>query len=111
MTFGQRLTITPGVRFDRMKASSPDAPIIDPTVSIGNGGLCKCVQSFPFTGESVPGLGDLQTWTTVAPRVGFNYKLTEDGKTVLRGTTGRYYRPIFLSRVRRDLIPGSRIPR
>ena len=54
---------------------------IDPTVSIGDGGLCKCVQSFPFTGESVPGLGDLFTWTTVAPRVGFNYKLTEDGKT------------------------------
>jgi len=97
MTFGGRLTITPGVRFDRMTGSSPDAPMIDPTVSIGNGGLCKCVQSFPFTGESVPGLGDLQTWTTVAPRVGFNYRLTEDGKTVLRGTTGRYYRPIFLS--------------
>ena len=97
MTFGQRLTITPGVRFDRMKASSPAAPIVDPTTSIGDGGLCKCVQSFPATGESIPGLGDLHTWTTVAPRVGFNYKLTEDGKTVLRATTGRYYRPIFLS--------------
>ena len=97
MTFGQRLTITPGVRFDRMKATSPEAPIIDPTVSIGDGALCNCVQSFPFTGQSVPGLGDLVTWTTVAPRVGFNYKLTEDGKTVLRATTGRYYRPIFLS--------------
>ena len=92
MNVGGRLTITPGVRIDRMKASSPDAPMIDPTVSIGNGGLCKCVQSFPFTGESVPGLGELQTWTTVAPRVGVNYKLTEDGKTVLRGTIGRYYR-------------------
>jgi outer membrane receptor protein involved in Fe transport len=44
MTFGGRLTITPGVRFDRMTGSSPDAPMIDPTVSIGNGGLCKCVQ-------------------------------------------------------------------
>jgi len=97
MTLGQRLTITPGVRIDRMKASSPDAPVIDPTVSIGDGELCKCVQSFPFTGQTIPGLGDLQTWTTIAPRVGFNFKLTQDGRTVLRATTGRYYRPIFLS--------------
>src|SRR6185295_4496724 len=66
---------------------------------------CKCVQSFPATGESIPGLGDLQTWTTVAPRVGFNYKLTQDGKTVVRGTIGRYYRPIFLSEFA-NLHPG-----
>jgi hypothetical protein len=105
MNFGGRLTITPGVRLDRMHATSPDAPVIDPTVSIGNGGLCRCVQSFPFTGQTVPGLGDLQTWTTIAPRVGFNYKLTEDGKTVVRGTVGRYYRPIFLSEFA-NLHPG-----
>lgn len=97
MTFGQRLTVTPGFRVDRMHATSPAAPVIDPTVSIGDGGLCKCVQSFPRTGATVPGLGDLQTWTTIAPRVGINFKLTADGKTVMRATTGRYYRPIFLS--------------
>ena len=92
-----RVTITPGLRFDRMSAFSQDADVVDPTVHLGSGGLCRCVQGFPKTGETIPGLGQLFTWNKVAPRVGINYKLTEDGKTILRATTGRYYRPIFLN--------------
>jgi len=105
LTINQRLTITPGVRLDYMKAVSPAARAIDPTISIGDGGLCRCVQSFPFTGATVPGLGDLFTWNKVAPRVGLNYKLTSDGKTILRATAGRYYRPIILSELQ-GLHPG-----
>ena len=30
-----------------------------------------------------------------AARVGFNYRLTNDNRTVLRGTYGRAYRPVF----------------
>jgi hypothetical protein len=105
ITLAQRLTITPGFRWDYMKALSPEAPVIDPTVSIGDGGLCNCVQSFPFTGATVPGLGDLFSWREFAPRVGLNYKLTSDGKTILRATAGRYYRPIFLSELQ-GLHPG-----
>ena len=97
MTFGQKLTIVPAVRFDRMTASSPAAPIVNPTEARLNGGLCRCVISFPLTGQELPGLGDLFTWKTVSPRVGLTVKLTDDGRTILRATAGRYYRPIFLN--------------
>jgi hypothetical protein len=105
ITIGDRLTITPGFRWDYMKAVSPAADVIDPTVSIGDSGLCRCVQSFPFTGATVQGLGDLFAWNKVAPRIGMNYKLTGDGKTILRATAGRYYRPIILSELQ-GLHPG-----
>ena len=93
----KRVTITPGIRFDRMEAISQPANLIDPTVHIGDGGLCKCVQGFPQTGATVAGLGHLFTWNKASPRVGFTFKLTDDGRTVVRATTGRYYRPIFLN--------------
>jgi hypothetical protein len=92
-----RLTIVPAARFDHMVAISPAAPQVDPTVSVGNGGLCHCVETFPFTGTSVAGLGTMFTWNYVSPRVGMNLKLTDDNRTVLRGTYGRYYRPIILN--------------
>jgi hypothetical protein len=97
ITFGNRLTIIPAVRFDRMKAISPDARVVDPTQVDLNGGLCRCVIAFPRTGDTIPGLGDLFTWTKISPRFGLTYKLTDDGKTIMRATAGRYYRPIFLS--------------
>ena len=97
ITFGQRLTIVPAARVDRMNAISPDARGVDPTKAILDGGLCKCVISFPFTGATVPGNGDLFTWNKVSPRFGLTYKLTEDGKTIVRASAGRYYRPIILS--------------
>ena len=80
-----------------MVATSQDAPQIDPTTSIGDAGLCRCVIAFPTTGATVAGLGDMFTWTKIAPRVGLNMRLTADGRTVLRATVGRYYRPIFLN--------------
>ena len=30
-----------------------------------------------------------------APRIGFAYRLTKDGKTSLRGGAGFYYTPVF----------------
>ena len=53
----KRLTITPGVRFDRMVAISPDAPVVDPAGYRGTNGLCHCNQSFGKTGATIPGLG------------------------------------------------------
>jgi hypothetical protein len=35
------------------------------------------------------------TWSVVAARVGFNFRATEDGRTVIRGSYGRAYRQIF----------------
>jgi outer membrane receptor protein involved in Fe transport len=74
-----RLTLNLGVRYDHNTASIPELDVRD---QLGNA-----------TGEVIPGR-DLYTWNAVAPRVGFKYKLTKDGKTVLGGHYGRYYRGI-----------------
>jgi hypothetical protein len=77
-----RITLSLGARFDRMHAVSPDLPAIDNQIR--------------ETGATVSGLGDMFTWTAFAPRVGFNLKLTDDGKTVMRGHYGRAFRTIYL---------------
>ena len=97
ITIGQRLTIVPSVRFDRMAGSIPPAPVVNATQADGDGGLCRCVLSFPTTGQTVSGQEDLFTWTEVSPRIGLNVRLTNDGKSILRATAGRYYRPIILN--------------
>jgi outer membrane receptor protein involved in Fe transport len=74
-----RLTINLGVRYDRNTATIPELDVLD--------------QLANPTGEKVP-KRELFTWNAIAPRVGFNFKLTSDGKTVLRGHYGRYYRGI-----------------
>ncbi len=96
LTMG-RLTMTPGVRFDRMVAISPAAPVVDPAAYSGTDGLCHCNQSFGKTGATIPGLGELFSWNKVSPRMGINVRLTSDSRTVLRATVGRYYRPVFLN--------------
>jgi len=73
---GDRFTLSLGLRFDRNKAISQDLPARD---AVGN-----------ETGGTVSGLGDLFTWTNVSPRIGFNLKLTSDGRTILRGNYGRF---------------------
>ena len=74
-----RLTLNLGVRYDHNTASIPELALRD-------------LEGNP-TGEVIPGR-DLYTWNVFAPRVGFNFKLTPDGKTVLRAHYGRYYRGI-----------------
>jgi outer membrane receptor protein involved in Fe transport len=74
-----RLTFNVGVRWDRNTATIPQLDVLD--------------QQGNPTGERIP-KRELFTWDAVAPRVGFNFKLTADGKTVLRGHYGRYYRGI-----------------
>jgi hypothetical protein len=87
MTIGRRLTVMIGARFDRMNAHSPELPAVVPGAS---GQLEK-------TSTMVAGLGDMFTWNAAPVRVGANFKLTEEGKTIVRGTYGRAYRPIFLN--------------
>jgi outer membrane receptor protein involved in Fe transport len=74
-----RLTLNVGVRYDHNTAKIPDRPVLDDQGSA--------------TGETLPAQ-DLFTWNVFAPRLGFNFKLTRDGKTSLKGHYGRYYRPI-----------------
>ncbi len=74
---GDRLQLNVGLRYDNTKARFTDQPVSD---ELGNP-----------TGEIVRGY-DVYRWNTVAPRIGFNLKLTKDGRTALKGHYGRYYR-------------------
>jgi outer membrane receptor protein involved in Fe transport len=76
---GDRLTLNLGARFDHNTAKIPDLDVRD--------------QAGNPTGETVAGR-ELYTWDVISPRVGFNFKLTADGKTVLKAHYGRYYRSI-----------------
>jgi len=77
----KRLTVSLGVRFDQLRAVSPDLPARNTLLE--------------ETGETIQGLGKLFTWNMVAPRTGFNLKLTDDGSTILRGHYGRAFRQVF----------------
>ena len=71
-----RLTIDVGVRYDDQNGRIPDFPKLD-------------VDGNP-TGETIPGV-DMISWQNWAPRLGFAWQPTGDGKTVLRGFAGLYY--------------------
>ena len=83
VTIGNRLTVNLGLRYDRMRAVSPNLPAIDALLE--------------RTGATVTGLGTMFTWNAVSPRLGWNARLTDDGKTILRGSYGRAYRVILLN--------------
>jgi len=43
---------------------------------------------------NIPAQGDIHTLNNLAPRIGFTYKLDSEGKTLVRGSWGRYYDPM-----------------
>jgi hypothetical protein len=71
-----RLTLNAGVRFDHTRAYSQDIHLLD------TGGH--------ETDVVVRGLGTLYTWNVWSPRLGITLKLTGDGRTILRGSYGRF---------------------
>ena len=76
ITLGDSLTINAGLRFDHSRAISQDMPVLD---SRGR-----------ETNDTVRGLGPLYTWNVWSPRLGVTMKLTHDGRTMLRGSYGRF---------------------
>ena len=74
-----RLSLNLGVRYDYQKAYSAERDQLDED---GN----PTGTGFPQT--------DFFSWNTLSPRVGFNWKLTPDGRTVLKGHYGRYHRAV-----------------
>jgi outer membrane receptor protein involved in Fe transport len=74
-----RLTLNLGLRFDTSNAYSPEQPELD--------------ENENETGNTFPA-ADYFTWTNFSPRLGFNVKLTGDGRTVFKGHWGRYHRTI-----------------
>ena len=91
LTFGNRVTVRGGVRYDHMVGFSQDIDELDIT--------------FEPTGNTIEGLGHMVTWNAVSPRGGVSVKLTDDGKTVLRATGGRYYLPLYMNQWE-SLHPG-----
>lgn len=76
ITLNARTTISAGVRFDHSRAFSQDLPALD-----SNG---------QETGTIVAGLGTLYVWNILSPRLGVTAKLSGDGRTILRGSYGRF---------------------
>jgi hypothetical protein len=83
LTIDGRLTLSLGLRFDHSRAASPD---LDEFNAVGK-----------KTGKTIEGLGTLYTWNAISPRLGFNLKLTSDGRTLLHGNWGRFHQGIFAS--------------
>jgi outer membrane receptor protein involved in Fe transport len=74
-----RVSFNLGLRYDYNKAYSAEQQELDELAN-------PTGRTFPKT--------DLYTWKTISPRLGFNVKLTADGKTVLKGHWGRYHRAV-----------------
>ena len=74
-----RLSLNLGVRYDWNKAFSAAQDELDEFGS-------PTGTSFPQT--------DYFTWKSFSPRLGFNWRVTADGKTALKGHWGRYHRAI-----------------
>jgi outer membrane receptor protein involved in Fe transport len=86
-----RLSLNLGLRYDYQKAFSAERDQLD-------------VDGNP-TGTTFPQT-DFFTWNTVSPRIGFNWKLTGDGRTVLKGHWGRYHRAVATGEYANKLGPS-----
>ncbi len=74
-----RLSLNLGLRYDHNKAFSSEHAGVD---EFGRA-----------TGTTFP-RQDYFTWNSWSPRLGFNWKLSEDGRTVVKGFWGRYHRAV-----------------
>jgi hypothetical protein len=70
------LTLNLGVRFDHSSAFAPPQDELDDNAQP--------------TGKTFPA-ADFFTWDSVSPRLGLNWKLTGDGKTIIKSHWGRYH--------------------
>jgi hypothetical protein len=85
ITVGPSLTVNAGLRFDHSRAISQDLHALD--------------REGRETDEIVHGLGTLYTWNVWSPRLGVTMKLTADGRTVLRGSYGRFSQGVLTGEV------------
>lgn len=93
-SINDRLTVNLGLRYDEM------------TAGYGEGAVYELPEdpadiNDPVTIRSRTGTGDVFDFRTWSPRIGAAYSLTEDGRTILRASAGRYYAPISVENLRR----------
>ena len=81
ITLRDRVTINAGVRFDRSRAISQDLFAID--------------LAGQKTSATVAGDGTFYTWNLWSPRLGVTARLTANGRTMLRGSYGRYIQGVL----------------
>jgi hypothetical protein len=74
-----RATLNAGVRYDRYDGFLPEQEQLGATV----GRASVAAKTFPKT--------DLFTWNVFAPRIGFTYDLSGDGRTVVKANYGLYW--------------------
>src|SRR5688572_14979155 len=74
-----RLTVNAGLRWDQYKGWLPEQNQLGATV----GPVVVQAKTFAET--------DLYSWNLVAPRIGFTFDLSGDGKTVLKANYGLYW--------------------
>jgi hypothetical protein len=72
-----RVTINPGVRFERFQMSIPEQ----------SAGAGRWVPAREFAAQN-----DIVDWKSVSPRLGFAWDLTGDGRTAIKGGVSRYDR-------------------
>jgi TonB-dependent receptor-like protein/carboxypeptidase family protein len=93
ITVGSRVTINAGVRYDHTRAISQDLRALDPN---GN-----------ETDRVVPGAGTLYSWNIVSPRLGVTAKLSDDGRTILRASYGRFSQGVLTGELQ-SFHPGAK---
>ena len=92
LTVGNRLTINAGLRFDHSRAISQDVPELDSDAH--------------ETGVLIRGLGAMYTWNTISPRLGVTAKLSDDGRTLLRASYGRFNQGVLTGEIS-SVHPGQ----
>jgi hypothetical protein len=85
LTVGSRLTINAGLRYDSARAISQDLHTPD--------------AQGRETDAIILGLGTLYTWNILSPRLGVTTKLTADGRTMLRGSYGRFSQGVLTGEI------------
>ena len=94
---GNRVTVSAGVRVESVRGISQDVDDL----------LVNDLVALTFDKQgTVAGAGEQFSWTNIGPRFGFNVRLDEDGKTVLRGNWGRFYRTAITGELH-ALHPGQ----
>ena len=88
VTVRDRLTMSAGVRFDHSRAISPT--------------IRRLRADGSDTGATIEGDGLLYTWNVISPRVGAAWQVTSDGRTIVRGSYGRFSQGVMTGELSLD---------